>query len=178
MKLFEGYNDYELLYMIKENDEKALEIMILKYTNFIKMKLSSMRISYEDYDEYIQEGQMVLLEAIKTFNDAYQKTFLRYFELLLMRRLYRVNNSNRTYLNMIVKQEDFDLISAIPAKEDPAIYSQVVLQSDLERQVFNEIMVGKLSIKLFCQRYGLEAKKIYNIIYKIKKNNSNLKQKG
>ena len=68
---FKNYNDYELIYYIKDGNEAALDFMIKKYEPLIK-KLTTSFIRFSDKrDDLIQEGYLILMECIDKYNDNY-----------------------------------------------------------------------------------------------------------
>ena len=50
------YNDYELLYLISEHDENALDIMYHKYMPLIKARIAAFRIKRYNQEDFFQEG--------------------------------------------------------------------------------------------------------------------------
>ena len=61
---FKNYNDYELIYYIKDGNEAALDFMIKKYEPLIK-KLTTSFIRFSDKrDDLIQEGFLILMKCI------------------------------------------------------------------------------------------------------------------
>ena len=69
---YKDYNDYELLYMIKENNDEAIDIMIEKYEPIIKKLASSFSYNYEsvDMEDLIQEGRIAVYKSINTYKDS------------------------------------------------------------------------------------------------------------
>lgn len=71
--MYKNINDYELLYLIKEEDEYAYNSMYLKYSNVIKKLASKIHknISYLgiSYDDIYDAGLYGLSKAIKDFDD-------------------------------------------------------------------------------------------------------------
>ena len=85
------YNDYELLYLINENDEIAKDILKRKYAPLIyeKSKEYYQRNHYDipsfSFDELINLGNSVLLRATKTYNEKENALFYTYFITCLAR---------------------------------------------------------------------------------------------
>ena len=68
---YKQVNDYEVIYMIKENDEEARNLLIRKYKPIIN-KISNKYISSVkpfgvEIDDLVQEGMIALNKAINTF---------------------------------------------------------------------------------------------------------------
>jgi DNA-directed RNA polymerase specialized sigma subunit len=55
------YNDYELLYLIRENCEVALDIMFSKYVPLIKSRIRSFHIKEWNKEDFFQEGLISLI---------------------------------------------------------------------------------------------------------------------
>ena len=60
------YNDNELLYLIAEKDDSALEIMFKKYTPLIRKRISEYKMVGKNSEDYFQEGLMMLVKSIET----------------------------------------------------------------------------------------------------------------
>ena len=71
--MYNDYNDHELLYMICEASEDAMNIMYEKYKSIIELKASKYRTLGKrvglEYNDLIQEGMVGLSEAIKSYKD-------------------------------------------------------------------------------------------------------------
>ena len=77
------YNDYELLYLMNEFDEEAERIFFEKYTNLIKTRVNKFGIKSRYREDFVQEGLYMLVVAIRTYNEYSNKTFNKYFDLIL-----------------------------------------------------------------------------------------------
>lgn len=64
-------NDYELIYLIKEDDEQALNTMFKKYEPLIKRIANHYLKTFKDFnidfEDLVQEGRIGLYRAIKSF---------------------------------------------------------------------------------------------------------------
>ena len=78
---YENVNDYEVIYMIRENDEDAEKLMYEKYSPLLYKyvnkfySLVSNRISYEDL---VQETRIALNNSIKTLKEDSDLLFYTY----------------------------------------------------------------------------------------------------
>ena len=57
-------NDYELLYLISEMNDYAFEILCMKYAPMIKRRFKDLGISQRYYDDFFQEGLIMLNKAV------------------------------------------------------------------------------------------------------------------
>ena len=78
--IFQGHNDFEVLYQIREGNHEALQLMFEKYNSLISKKIYKFNLAYE-YDDIYQEGLMMLYKSILTYNENVGKSFTRYFEM-------------------------------------------------------------------------------------------------
>lgn len=73
MALYKNLNDYEVLYMVKEKDEVAQNLLIEKYGPLIRKLASKYRkhakSSGLEMDDLYQEGYMGLLNAAEKYNE-------------------------------------------------------------------------------------------------------------
>ncbi len=86
---YKQYNDYELVYMVRENDDYSRSILYNKYLPLLK------KISYEfysvykkygcDYDDFLQEAMMAFERALIKYDDK-QETLLYTFVNVCVRR--------------------------------------------------------------------------------------------
>lgn len=95
-------NDNELIYMIRENDEYALNIMFKKYRPIIKRVCSSYYVFAREYGvefcDLIQEGNISLYKAYSTYNNYCDNSFYTYF-------IHCLNNHLHSYCrNISVKK--------------------------------------------------------------------------
>ena len=73
MKSLFLYNDYELIYYIRDGSEMALAIIIKKYDLVIYgliQKIPYLKLSGK-IDDLMQEGRMVLIKCLYSFRSEY-----------------------------------------------------------------------------------------------------------
>jgi RNA polymerase sporulation-specific sigma factor len=156
-------NDYELIYLIQNHqDGIALEFLFKKYKRLIWKYIHQYDVPYYEQDDFFQEGLIMLHKAVMTFNEEKNKTFTRYFELILKRRFWAL-------LKRLPKHE----IKEIPDIQGGyIIYEEEIeypdLKSKLEIDVFEMHYLKGESIKVISQKTGYTRKQIYNAIYRIK----------
>lgn len=72
------YNDYELVYLVREQNEEALDILIQKYSPLIWKIASSYYGVGFDYEDFFQEGRMAFIKSIYTFDETSVASFYSY----------------------------------------------------------------------------------------------------
>jgi len=156
-------NDYELIYLIQEEqDELALEFMFLKYHRFIWKHVYLLNISTKEADDFHQEGMLMLYKAVKTFNAKKNKTFTRYFELILKRHFYQLKRALPSYY--LYENTDF-CKGTCYIEEEPVLMD---LKSELEQIVYAHYFQNRQSIHEIALISNYTKKQIYNSIYRIK----------
>lgn len=178
------YNDYELLYLIYEGDEEALGTIFNKYDPLIKKKLYDFKVARGLYDDFYQEGLIILYLAVKTYNPLLNKTFTRYFELLLTRRIMTLlRNVKKENEKVVVIESDI-----LRDSSNSFNYSDKVLSSSINHDVWlkdnnipsailtrseKEVLAMRYlngsSPKEIADKLNIDIKKVYNALYQAKK---------
>ena len=178
------YNDYELLYLIYEGDEEALGIIFKKYDPLIKKKLYDFKIKNSLYDDFYQEGLIVLYVAVKTYNPLFNKTFTKYFELLLSRRIMTLlRDMKKEHEQVVVIESD-----VLRDSSESFNYSDKMLSDNSNHDVLlkdNNIPSSMLTVsekdvlalryfkgktsKEIADELNIDVKKVYNALYQAKK---------
>ena len=88
---YTGLNDYEVLYMIKENDEIAYNVMYDKYHPIISSIAKEYSKNFKhldiEYDDLYQEGLCALNNAIKGFKETNNCLFYTYLLICVKREM-------------------------------------------------------------------------------------------
>jgi RNA polymerase sporulation-specific sigma factor len=156
-------NDYELIYLIHtEHDEVALSFMFSKYHKFIWKQVHLLNVATKEHDDLHQEGSLMLLKAIQTFNEAKNKSFTRYFELILKRKLYHLIDKIPKYQ----LYEDTNFCKGVSYIEEEPI--EFDLTSKLEQDIYQLYFIDGVSITEIQKTTEFTKKQIYNSIYRIK----------
>jgi len=90
------------------------------------------------------------------------KTFTRYFELILKRRFWALLKKLPKY----VIKEIPDISGSYIIEEEPVI--SIDLKSDLEKTIFKMYFLNQEKVKTISKKTGYTRKQIYNAIYRIK----------
>lgn len=167
--IFKDLNDYELLYLIKEGNEKAYWLFLKKYEPFI-VKLSKRFYSIYD-DDFLYDGYLILNEAINKYDEKYNKTFYKFFELLLARyycKFIRKSSMENVALNeyyyrlTLSKRRSYDERVELAKGE---IYN---IKDELLKNIILEYIYSDQTITTICKKYNYNVKNVYNKLYEIK----------
>lgn len=133
---YKKINDYEVVYMVRENDDDARKIIFNKYTPIVK-KIASDYLEYAklariEYDDLVQEGLIALNEAINKYNDQTGNLFYTFASVCIERRIItycRCMNTPKHYpLNRSLSD---DAIYSMTDNKTPATYlDEVCLEWD------------------------------------------------
>ena len=192
---YENKNDNELISMIKDGDQKALNFLIHKYKEIVNMKVGKYFIVGAEKEDIIQEGMIGLFKAIKNFNSEKQNSFKTFANLCIERQLITaIKTSNRqkhmplnSYLSLNMSayddaDDDTSIYEVFDANlvEDPLdtitkkeYYESVesVIEKSLspfEKQVLAELVNGN-SYTVIAEKLNSPVKSIDNAIQRIRK---------
>lgn len=160
--LYQGWNDYELIYLINEGSELALNLMYLKYASMIKYKARSCGFYPYEIDDCLQEGLILLTSAIKSYKPSYKKTFYKYFELILLRSFWRLRKANlKTITYAVDSIPDLNSLS-----DNVRDYSSLFKGEEL--YIYKEIFIYNTHVSVISKKLGRKESQIYYEIKKIK----------
>ncbi len=136
--LYKGYNDYELIYMVKENSDDCRNILYDKYSSILK------KISYEfyskyknygyDYDDFLQEAYIAFEKAIIKFDEMNGAIFYTFVILCVRRALISFcrSISNMKYN---ISSDNTISIDDIPISDIKSDIRNVIEFSELEHKI-------------------------------------------
>lgn len=124
-----NHNDYELMYLVSEDNEKALEVIIEKYQPVVKKIAYHYLLSCNDikleYEDLVQEGEIGLIKAIKAYNSNNKNLFYT-FALLCIKR------SILSYINKSFTNKNLSLIKAISVDNNSYLDSLIEYNEPLD----------------------------------------------
>ncbi|HKM29565.1 MAG TPA: hypothetical protein VJZ51_02260 [Bacilli bacterium] len=164
------YNDFELLYLIYEKQDEALEIMFKKYEPLIKARVRDFNIKSKNFDDFFQEGLIMLKIAIETYDTYERKSFNKYFDLILQRKIREILARESKYFYNVTIQENMDYLLA--EEKEPLFKIEENWKTDLtnlEKIVFEMMYESKKDIAQIAAEIICDERKIYNAIYRAKK---------
>lgn len=91
-----SYSEEELLALIKNGDELAVDFLLEKYKHIVRQKAKALYLIGGDRDDLIQEGMIGLYKAIRDFDSERESSFATFAELCISRQIYTaIKTSNR-----------------------------------------------------------------------------------
>ena len=180
------YNDFELVYLIRENNEEAREILYNKYKPIIVKKSTDQIYKLGSYgmeiNDLIQEGYIGLDNAINCFNEKENTSFYTLAFLCIDRQIItyiKKNTNNKAMvLNDAINLDDgkeylfrdnTDIEGSFINKEDAKEFINLMCDSlsDIEKKVFSLKLEG-YDIGEIANLLNKDTKVIYNTLHRIK----------
>ncbi len=194
--VYSGYKDYEklkdenIIELIHNGDELALEYIIEKYKKLVRVKARPYFIIGADHEDIIQEGMIGLYKAIRDFDGSY--IFYSFAELCVKRQIITAIksasrqkhiplNSSLSLNNIIYDDNECSYIELFADKlsnpeelligrEDKNYIEEKILHnlSKLERKVLILYLRGKSYYEI-SNIVGKDEKSIDNALQRVKK---------
>lgn len=182
--MYYKYNDYELIYLIKEGNSSACDMLYQKYYPLMFKMIKAYHVSYNLFEDLLQEARMKLLDAINSYSDFFACSFFKYFSLLLSRMLNQFCKYNKFDLRFKPTLRLNDEYENLSAERNEFIEKVISLtrmlnfKKDIDEKLFYECVVEGFSLIGFAEKYSVEYYTIrlkYNkLIKEIKKILTNL----
>ena len=160
---FYKYNDYELLYLVRTNVEEAREILFWKYSFLIKSRINRLGVPRIYWDDYYQEGCLMLHKAIKIYDENSKKSFTKFFELLLNRRILTLLRKDLKEYE-IEKFEDFDEYPNLIEENNVSYLFESVLSelSEIEKIAYERLIMCHEKVEKVARELGINPKSLSN----------------
>lgn len=181
-------NDYELLYLAKEEPEVIVEILYKKYRGIIyskALKYSAFNLPIEDL---INEAKIALHNAIDTYQDKYN--FNTYLNKCIDNHLCNYKKASIRNKNKILNEAvSMDNVDYLELKYDDINDPEKIIFKEYDYECFKNKIIDKLNWKeelvfiLIAENYSNKEisqitdnslRTVYNIINRIKNKVSNL----
>ena len=180
------YNDFELVSLIRENNEEAREILYNKYKPIIVKKSTDQIYKLGSYgmeiNDLIQEGYIGLDNAINCFNEKENTSFYTFALLCIDRQIITYIKKNTNNKAMILNdainlddgkeylfRDNTDIEGSFINKEDAKEFINLICDSlsDIEKKVFSLKLEG-YDIGEIANLLNKDIKVIYNTLHRIK----------
>lgn len=105
---YKDINDYELIYMVKEDDTFYRDLIIKKYLPIVK-NIANRYYSYcklfgADYDDFVQEGLIALNKAIDSYDSNGSVKFYTYVTVCIKRAIITYTRNFNSNKNMFFNE--------------------------------------------------------------------------
>lgn len=147
-------NDYETMYMIRENVEEANEYMFNKYKPLIGKLAFSYYKKYGnlgiDYDDFYQEGMYGLAKAMECYSVNDSSLFFTYASVCIKREIGKLLLRSSRYKNIPLNSYiSFDtIVSDEGLKMEDVLYLKTDLVENklIDTEMYNNMMLLKYEL--------------------------------
>ncbi len=160
VKRFDNYNDYELLYLIREGSEFALNYLFKKYDVLIYKVAFKFYPNDDKFEDLLQEGRMVLYRCINKFDFNKGTSFYSFFNVCLKRYYIKLMNEDY-YSNSYVCKD----LGYLPDSQNIG-YSKIFILSQKLKDteyydMFVECLIENMSLSDYAKKYNISYAKCY-----------------
>ena len=178
-ELTDSYAENMLIDSAKQGDARAFELLAVKYKKLLEWYVKQLRIPVSETDDFIQEGLIGLLKAIRTY-DGKSSSFVTYASVCIKSNIISaVRKFNRHYNTLVPYDDNLDdtVIDVSGSPESDfidkesvrIIYNKVFsVLSQYELEVF-EMYLSDMSYGDMSRKLGKDPKSIGNAVFRIRK---------
>lgn len=163
---YKGVNDYELLYLVGENNEEVYNSIYAKYKPLIHKMAKTLCENYKsalvEYDDLFQEGMYGLNNAIKNFNGKSGSLFYTLAKLCISREM-------NGYITKMLRGKNIILSSAV-SFDTPITNGFVVEDTLYSHDDSVELQFESIEIEKYILDLKYELKDEYMPVYELKLN--------
>ncbi len=170
---FRAYNDFEILDLVKQGSDEALELMVEKYRFLIAKKIALFNLQ-DEFEDCFQESLILLYKSILRFEERFNKTFTKYFEHNLENLMITLIRKRIRYRKFLSEKSQF-LIAEPMSRTDgynntSGDIDRVVGQlSEFEKNVFIRRFEQGFTIRETAVDLGIDEKRVHNAVDRIRK---------
>ncbi|WP_407537995.1 sigma-70 family RNA polymerase sigma factor [Cetobacterium somerae] len=120
-------NEMSIIYLAKENDNEAIEILIKRYRSiiFVVIREYNFYLRGMEIDDFIQEGNLGILKAIKYFNPNKNVKF-------------------SSFVRLCVKSEIISFVKKYSGKKHELLTNMIYSRKFSDRDIDYELMVEEV----------------------------------
>lgn len=165
-------NDYELLYLARLHDEEAINLIIKKYEKLIYKFNQKFDVSVSNYEDYLQEGRIIINKAIKSFDANSNKSFTRYVELLLYHRYIDLTRKNNVHKYEIISDDTIDYLT-FETSDIPKVNEEIIINyedlSKLEQKIYSFRYDKNMKPRDISNELNIPITRVYSALERIKR---------
>ncbi len=132
---YNNYNDYELIYMVRENDDNSRDILYQKYypiichiANDYYQKNKYYGFEFEDF---LQEATLAFFRALINYNEKENTLFYTFITICIRRKMMsfcqRISNKNNNFSSLdCISLDDIDI------EDSRSNFNHVFLDKEIE----------------------------------------------
>lgn len=192
--IFDEMEDEEILELVHNGNSEALDYLIRKFRQFVRVKARSYFLIGADREDIVQEGMIGLFKAIRDYKDDKSTSFKAFAELCITRQIITAiktatrqkhiplnsyisldkpvfdEESDRTLMDMLTGSQSMNPEELIISQEefDRIELKMNELLSDLEREVLALYLDGQ-SYQEISDELNRHVKSIDNALQRVKR---------
>lgn len=196
MENYKDLNDYEIMYMVSENDESAKELIYEKYRPLIY------KLAYEylkkgkkyglELDDFVQEGYFALFCAMKNYTEDKNCLFYTYAMVSIKSKMQNLIVRNSTFKNYILNNsvsifqklnidnentllevlEDKNAVLPdwiVEEREFESYIKDIMYEMPVEESYIFELKLNGFSIQNISNLLGVSTRIVNNALLRIRK---------
>jgi RNA polymerase sporulation-specific sigma factor len=148
--------DLQLVLRARNGDGSALDVLIRRYTGFVRLKASSYFLAGGDSEDLIQEGLIGLYKAVRDFRVDKETSFRSFAELCVTRQIITAIKTATRFKHAPLNS--YISFSHTPAGQDPdgeCTLGDALPGSHVNDPVVSVISTEELQSLVFCLGTGL-----------------------
>ena len=143
---YKHFNDYELIYQVREKDEVAYGTLLKKYSFLVdllaKKYLKKNRGIGIEYDDLYQEGMVGIINALENYNSS-ETLFYTLAALCAKREMEKLIKTSKRKKQMVLN-DSISLNRYVNDEQNMCLYDLVPSNYNLENEYENEIEYKKI----------------------------------
>ena len=88
-KDYEKYTDEELVLLVHQGEDGAVDFLMEKYKNMVRGKAKTLYLIGGEHDDLIQEGMIGLFRSIRDYDETKESSFAAFAALCVSRQIYK-----------------------------------------------------------------------------------------
>ena len=166
------HNDYEIIDLIKQGNEDALALMVNKYERFMAKKIHKFNLAYH-FDDLKQECIIILYNSVMMFDESFNKTFTRFFELNMERHMMGTIHKFKRHAEAKYFYEDA-IAENVHAVRESSVYYHLHVEeikkilTPLEYKVYTLRELKNYAIRTITELTSESEKRVYNALHRAK----------
>ena len=163
------YNDYELIYLAKEGDENALNVLFYKYERIAAKIIKSYIFDNIYFEDLVQEGRIILYNCIFKYNDDSMLTFYTYFVISFKRRLARLIVEETYGRTIKINELGLKQLSDNTNKKSKGVMltGESYFTDKIYIDLFNECLINNVKLSVFARERKMDYHKIHYMYNKM-----------
>ena len=182
---YKKYNDYELISMIRENDENSYDLLFQKYSPIIRKIAFDYYHAYSSYgydlDDFVQEGYVAFQKSLNKYNEKKDVLFYTFVVLCIHRNLIsfcnsisnekkNISSTRFVSLDDIILHTDDNACSYLDEKEIYHMIWDFIYQYSIEETCVFELRWNHFTFNEISILLELPVRRCHGIFHKILNN--------